>query len=262
MNYYDCQEGWVITSSHAFTAAAQNLAQKNYIKLINRNDLAIMLNRIRQDYQKSESGQVIISKDENSNNNNDAIEMNLINTQYIPIRDFIDKNVIDMIKTVIKDMQEDNYVNLKIDTMPYITEIIIRGEDVCKKAFSKMVGENKKRQFDGFAIVCLKLMFFIGMGAVYLYKKEKTFDINKIFETISQKRGFLYIDEYVLDSFNMPFNSPKGLTFCNDLYNYSADILDVYMVESEDMKEDVSNLTRCMLAMYIVGVSYAMEILE
>ena len=105
-------------------------------------------------------------------------------------------------------------------------------------------------------------MFFIGMGAAYLYKKDESFDTNKIFETISKKRGFLYLDEYVLDSFNMPFNSSKGLTFCNDLYNYSADILDLYMIETENMEEDVSNLIKCMLAMYTVGVSYATEILK
>lgn len=60
----------------------------------------------------------------------------------------------------------------------------------------------------------------------------------------------------------MSFNSPKGLIFCNDLYNYSTDILDLCMVETEDIKEDVFNLTKCMLAMYTVGVSYTTVILK
>ena len=261
MKYYDCHDGWVVTSAYGFTTAAHNLAQKNSIKLINRNDLAIMLNKIKNNFQISEPEQIAAINDEYNKNNNDSIETNS-NEEYIPIKDFIEKDIVDMIKIVIKEMKEDNYADLKIDTMPYISDIIIKGKDVCRKAFSKMIEENKKKPFDGFAIVCLKLVFFIGMGAVYLYKKENSFDTNKIFETISKKRGFLYIDEYVLDSFNMPFNSPKGLTFCNDLYNYSGDILDLYMVETEDIKEDVSNLTKCMLAMYAVGVSYATEILK
>ena len=261
MKYYDCHDGWVITSAYGFTTAAHNLAQKNSIKLINRNDLAIMLNKIKNNFQISEPEQIAAINDEYNKNNNDSIETNS-NEEYIPIKDFIEKDIVDMIEIVIKEMKEDNYADLKIDTMPYISDIIIKGKDVCRKAFSKMIEENKKKPFDGFAIICLKLAFFIGMGAVYLYKKENSFDTNKIFETISKKRGFLFVDEYVLDSFNMPFNSPKGLTFCNDLHNYSGDILDLYMVETEYFKEDVSNLTKCMLAMYAVGVSYATEILK
>lgn len=53
MSYYDCYEGWVITSSYGFTNAAHNLAQKNSIRLINKNDLAIMLNKIKNNYQKA-----------------------------------------------------------------------------------------------------------------------------------------------------------------------------------------------------------------
>ena len=34
MKYYDCHDGWVITSAYGFTTAAHNLAQKNSIKLI------------------------------------------------------------------------------------------------------------------------------------------------------------------------------------------------------------------------------------
>ncbi len=261
VSFYGCQDGWVITSAYGFTASAHKLAQKNSIKLMNRNDLAIMLNKIKSNYEKIESEKVITINDEYKKNDNDSMRTNL-NEQCIPIKNFIENDIVDMVEIIIKEMKEDNYVDLKIETMPYVPDIIIKGKDVCQKAFLKMIEENKKKPFDGFAIVCLKLVFFIGMGAIYLYKKEKSFDINNIFETISKKRGFLYVDEYVLDSFNMPFNSPKGLTFCNDLYNYSADILDLYMVETENTEEDVSNLTKCMLAMYAVGVSYATKILK
>lgn len=216
---------------------------------------------IKNNYLKNKSKQKITIKDEYYKKISDTIGTNL-NKQYIPITDFMEKDIVDMVRIIIKDMEEDNYVNLKINTMPYITDIITKGKDVCQKAFLKMIEENEKKQFDGFAIVCLKLMFFIGMGAVYLYKEDESFDVNKIFETISKKRGFLYIDEYVLDSFNIPPNSPEELTFDNDLYYYSTNILDLYMVETENMKEDVSNLVKCMLAMYTVGVSYATEILK
>ncbi|MBR4418556.1 MAG: restriction endonuclease [Clostridia bacterium] len=46
--YYDCYEGWVITSASGFTTAAHNLAKKHGVKLLNKNDLALMLNRLKK----------------------------------------------------------------------------------------------------------------------------------------------------------------------------------------------------------------------
>ncbi len=46
MSYYDCNEGWVVTSANDFTPAAKNLANKRNIKLITRNDLAMILNKL------------------------------------------------------------------------------------------------------------------------------------------------------------------------------------------------------------------------
>ena len=46
ISYYDCNEGWVVTSAQSFTPAAINLARKQNIKLITRNDLAIMLSKL------------------------------------------------------------------------------------------------------------------------------------------------------------------------------------------------------------------------
>lgn len=90
-------------------------------------------------------------------------------------------------------------------------------------------------------------MTFLGMGAVYLYRQNKNFNVDNIYEIISKKRVFLYIDEFVLDSVKMPYSSLNGLKFCNDLYNYSTSILDLYMTETSNAKEDVANLTKCML---------------
>lgn len=43
VGYYDCEEGWVITSANQFTKSARNLADKHQIKLITRKDLAVMI---------------------------------------------------------------------------------------------------------------------------------------------------------------------------------------------------------------------------
>lgn len=49
MVYYDCNKGWVVTSTNSFTQAAINLANKRDIKLITRNDLAKMLSKLQSD---------------------------------------------------------------------------------------------------------------------------------------------------------------------------------------------------------------------
>lgn len=97
MRYYDCQNGWVITSASGFTTAAYNLARKNSIKLINRNDLAIMLNQIKNNFQKIESEQIAAINDKYNKNNNNSIETNL-NEEYIPIKNFMEKDIVDMIE--------------------------------------------------------------------------------------------------------------------------------------------------------------------
>ncbi len=48
MTYYNCNEGWVITSTTAFTPAAHSLAAKQNIRLITRNDLALMLSDLQK----------------------------------------------------------------------------------------------------------------------------------------------------------------------------------------------------------------------
>lgn len=262
IGYYDCYEGWVITSSNNFTPAAHNLAKKHNIKLLNKNGLALMLNRLRNNTIESELNLEEIIETETTNLETDNNVDFKSTISYTAIKNFVEKDVVNMVNIVIKGMKDDNYADLDINSLPYIKDILDKGKDVCQKTFLKMTEENKKQRIEGFAIVALKWMTFLGMGAVYLYSQNDNFNTNDIYETISNKRGFLYIDEFVLDSFKMPYTSPEGLTFCNDLYDYSASILDLYMTETDDIKEDIANLTKCMLAMYIVGVSYATEKLK
>ncbi len=47
MDYYNCCEGWVVTTAPYFTQAAKNLANIRNIKLYNKNDLAILLNDLQ-----------------------------------------------------------------------------------------------------------------------------------------------------------------------------------------------------------------------
>ena len=49
MDYYNCYEGWVITTAPYFTQAAKNLAKTRNIKLYNKNDLALLLYELQKD---------------------------------------------------------------------------------------------------------------------------------------------------------------------------------------------------------------------
>lgn len=48
MDYYNCYDGWVITTAPYFTQASKNLAHTRNIKLYNKNDLALLLNEIQK----------------------------------------------------------------------------------------------------------------------------------------------------------------------------------------------------------------------
>ena len=49
MAYYNCYEGWVISSAPYFTQAANKLADARNIKLYSKNDLALLLYHLQQD---------------------------------------------------------------------------------------------------------------------------------------------------------------------------------------------------------------------
>ena len=51
MAYYECNEGWVISTAPYFTQAAKNLASKHGIKLFNKYDLANYFQKIQQQYR-------------------------------------------------------------------------------------------------------------------------------------------------------------------------------------------------------------------
>lgn len=52
MDYYNCYEGWVVTTAPNFTQAAKNLAKTRNVKLYNKNDLALILNQLQQEHNK------------------------------------------------------------------------------------------------------------------------------------------------------------------------------------------------------------------
>ena len=55
--YYECYEGWVITTAPKFTKAAINLAEKHGIKLYNKYDLAKYFNEIKKEFQDKEESE-------------------------------------------------------------------------------------------------------------------------------------------------------------------------------------------------------------
>ena len=53
INYYECHEGWVISTTPYFTKAAINLAEKNNITLFNKTDLAKYFKQIKKEYENN-----------------------------------------------------------------------------------------------------------------------------------------------------------------------------------------------------------------
>ena len=49
MDYYNCYEGWFITTAPYFTQAAKNLVKARNVKLYNKNDLALLVCELQKD---------------------------------------------------------------------------------------------------------------------------------------------------------------------------------------------------------------------
>ena len=138
--------------------------------------------------------------------------------------------------------------------VPYNKELLDQGKEIIPEVIKEIFDANEKRHIDNICVIMLKWMTFIGMGEVYLFKKG--LNAENIFNKLVSAKGFELLDEYVLELYKMPYSSPKGLEFCNDLFDYANLILTKYMTDISDEKEELIMLSRAMLAMYTIGIIF------
>ena len=118
---------------------------------------------------------------------------------------------------MLDKFKNDKFFEYNISNMPYIYEFISPGNFICKKLFGLL--ENENAPIYDIEYVNLSGMFYVGMGAVYLWKSRNSFNINETLEILIKKNGLLYLDESVLNKFKISIESESWKTFMKNLIN-------------------------------------------
>lgn len=272
ITYYDCSEGWVITSANSFTNAAINLANKNNIRLFTRNDLALLLHRLQQnefiDAGSAESKktnqdyQAYVCENNEIKDNNPSkktVLLKINNTEYEPISKYCNDFTYNVVNYLLNKFSKDNYLNFKADSIPYICELISNGKFICKRIFGLLDKENEKYTIYDIEHINLSATFYVGMGLVYLWKTRNNFDSNEALDILVKKNGIQYLDETVLKKFNISIDSEEWKHFNERFYKYQDELLKDFDIDYIFHENDLDKYFNCMNATYILGMVFAIE---
>lgn len=274
MDYYNCNEGWVVTTAPYFTQAAKNMAKIRNIKLYNKNDLAILLNELQNKNEKScelvETKSNIINKklnvktmtNEEVNQNYNVVKPKILrygNDNYQNIKEYCNAFTYKAIDYILTKFKDDNYFKYKVDNLPYIKEFIDYGNLFSKKLFNLLEEESEKSIIYNLEYVKLQGIFYVGMGIIYLWKNSNNLKINDTLDILLKKNGLLYLDETVLNKFKISIDSKEWMEFYEKLDKYQMDLLNDFDIDYIFHDNDLNKYYDCMQAMYILGMILAIQ---
>lgn len=144
------------------------------------------------------------------------------------------------------------------DRYPHIPEIMAEGKTAREKIFQDLVKEE-----DGRNPICwLVWGAYAGIGAVYHWKVDWNGLKSKgVAETLLEPRGSFAMDEYVLDSIGIPFDSSDGKILNQEICNLAMWAF-IEFLDDASREVAMSIAVETMQAMYIFGMVYEMENLE
>ena len=141
------------------------------------------------------------------------------------------------------------------DHIQEIPEIRSQAKPVCQTIFKEMIKTESGRQPD----LWLAWAAYAGMGAVYHWHvnwnglKEKG-----IAETLLEPRGAYAMDEYVIDTIGIGFDTEEGKRLTQDVYNLSMwTLMEFFQDSSTEILMRIA--LEAMQSMYIFGMVYEME---
>lgn len=141
------------------------------------------------------------------------------------------------------------------DKMPNIPEILIAAKEVCMKIVNDLKGQKNGNMPD----IWLSWGAYAGIGAVYHWQTGWSEMKQKgIAETLLEPRGSFAMDEYVVDSIGIGYDTPEGKSFAQNVYFLSMWTLEHFIIDKPG--EVTAQCTfEAMQSMYIMGMVLEME---
>ena len=164
------------------------------------------------------------------------------------------ESALDMALAIVECAREKGLLPRR-DHLQYIPELLIEAKAVCHTLFEELIKLEDGRKIRTW----LSWSAYAGMGAViHWYKDWDALKEKGIAETLLEPRGAFAMDEYVIDTIGVGFNTPEGQKLCEDIC-YLSLWAGIKFMEDPPKKEAAKIALEAMQAMYIFGMVFEMN---
>ncbi len=164
------------------------------------------------------------------------------------------ESAIDMAVKIISHARKSGILGQN-DHFPNIPEIMAEGKYACQKIFRDLIKDENGRSPD----LWLAWGAYAGMGAVYHWNIDwDSLQKKGVAETLLEPRGSFAMDEYVVDSIGIGFDTAEGKTFTQGVYNLSMWAISQFF-PGPNAQNAIQIAMETMQAMYLFGMVCEME---
>lgn len=164
--------------------------------------------------------------------------------------------VLDMLTSILTKARDIELIGSN-DKFPNIPEVMAGGREACAKIFNDLVDcgeEEGRRPNSWFAWAA-----YTGMGAVYHWHMDwNALKAKGIAETMLEPRGSFALDEYVVDTIGIGYESEEGKEFASRIYYLSVWAFREFFPE-EANEESAKVAFDVMYAMFLFGMVLEMD---
>lgn len=166
-----------------------------------------------------------------------------------------EQNTFEMASQIISLAHEMFILECDGHSFPNIPEIVAEGKSTCRKILIDLVREENVQN----PKTWLSWGAFAGIGAVHHWNIDwNELKTNGIAETLMEPNGSCLMDEYVLDSIGIGYDTDAGKSLFRAINEISNWALQKFFshVSQENATQAIENI---MYSMYIFGMVYQME---
>ena len=164
------------------------------------------------------------------------------------------ESALDMALKIIAQARKSGILGQN-NNFPNIPEIMAEGKYACQKIFKDLVKDEGGRTPD----IWMAWGAYAGMGAVYHWDIDwDSLKAKGVAETLLEPRGSFAMDEYVVDSIGIGFDTAEGKKFTQGVYNLSMWAIDQFFPDPKDPNA-MQAVMETMQAMYLFGMVCEME---
>lgn len=147
---------------------------------------------------------------------------------------------------------------IRSEDIAYIPELLTLSADVCLKLCHDINEYGKEHPEIDTLSTSFQWCAYAGMGAVFHWNLNWD-DLAKkgIYETLTEERGVYEMDEYVLDTIGIGYDSPEGEILLRHIIDIADRCIDIIAIDNGEISSEI--VINAIKAMFIYGMIFEMN---